>query len=66
MTNLANPLTLHSTPAEMRRPPPVLGQHSEEVLREYGFSPSEIDELINSGIVKGSRLQDDAKVKPAR
>jgi crotonobetainyl-CoA:carnitine CoA-transferase CaiB-like acyl-CoA transferase len=50
----------------MRRPPPVLGQHSEEVLREYGFSPSEIDELINSGIVKGSRLQDDAKVKPAR
>ena len=66
MTNLANPLTLHGTPAEMRRPPPVLGQHSEEVLREYGFSPSEIDELINTGIVKGLRLQDDPKVKPAR
>jgi formyl-CoA transferase len=50
----------------MRRPPPVLGEHSEEVLREYGFSPGEIGELISMGIVKGSRLQDDAMAKPAR
>ena len=66
MTNLANPLTLHGTPVEMRRPPPVLGQHSEEVLREYGFAASEIDELMSKGIVKGSRLKDVAVSKPAR
>ena len=45
---------------------PRNGQHSEEVLREYGFSPSEIGDLISMGIVKGSRLQDDAVAKPAR
>ena len=66
MTNLANPLTLHGTPVEMRRPPPVLGQHSEEVLHEYGFSAGEIDALMSKGIVKGSRLKDVAVAKPAR
>ena len=66
MTNLANPLTLHGTPVEMRRPPPVLGQHSEEVLRDHGFTASEIDELMSKGIVKGSRLTDVAVAKPVR
>ncbi|MEJ8827040.1 CoA transferase [Variovorax humicola] len=58
MTNLANPLNLHGTPVQMRRPPPVLGQHSEEVLREHGFSGSEIDALLSKGVVKGSRMDD--------
>lgn len=58
MTNLANPLNLHGTPAQIRRPPPVLGQHSEEVLREHGFSGSEIDALLRQGVIKGSRLED--------
>ena len=65
MTNIANPLTLHGTPVELRRPPPVLGQHSEEVLREYGFSANEIDALMSNGVVKGSRLKDVAVTQPA-
>jgi formyl-CoA transferase len=60
MTNIANPITLHGTPVEIRRPPPVLGQHSEEVLRDHGFSEAEIDSLKGRGVVRGSRL-DDAK-----
>jgi crotonobetainyl-CoA:carnitine CoA-transferase CaiB-like acyl-CoA transferase len=56
MTNLANPINLHSTPVEIRRPPPVLGQHSEEVLREHGYSVVEIDDLKTRGIIRGSRL----------
>ncbi len=66
MTNLANPLNLHGTPVEMRRPPPVLGQHSEEVLRDHGFSDSEIEALMSKGIVKGSRLNDVAPVLAAK
>ncbi|RZL51623.1 MAG: CoA transferase, partial [Variovorax sp.] len=58
MTNLANPVNLHATPAAIRRPPPVLGQHSEEILRDHGFSEDEIAELMRRGIVKGSRLDD--------
>jgi len=66
MTNIANPLTLHGTPVQVRRPPPVLGEHSEEVLLEYGFAASEIDELMREGIVKGSRLNDAVLAQPAR
>ena len=60
MTNLANPVNLHATPAEMRRPPPVLGEHTEEVLVQHGFSAGEVAELMAAGVVRGSRL--DAKV----
>ncbi|OGA72358.1 MAG: formyl-CoA transferase [Betaproteobacteria bacterium RIFCSPLOWO2_12_FULL_66_14] len=33
------------------RPPPVLGEHTEEVLRELGVSPQRIAELRASGVV---------------
>lgn len=61
MTNLANPLTMHATPAVVHRPPPVLGQHSEEVLAQHGFEPEEIAALIERGIVRGSRVAVEAK-----
>jgi len=55
MTNLANPINFHATPVSVRRPPPVLGQHSEEILGQFGFSPSEIASLLQQGTVRGSR-----------
>lgn len=60
MTNLANPLVMHATPAEVRRPPPLLGQHTEEVLRQHGFSAQEVLALMASGVVVGARLAKDA------
>ncbi|MBP0495085.1 CaiB/BaiF CoA transferase family protein [Pararoseomonas indoligenes] len=38
-------------PARPRRPPPRLGEHSRDVLGEFGFTPSEIDALIREGVV---------------
>ena len=37
--------------SRVRYGPPTLGEHSCEVLAEYGFSQSQIDTLLSSGVV---------------
>jgi crotonobetainyl-CoA:carnitine CoA-transferase CaiB-like acyl-CoA transferase len=46
---LGLPVKLSATPGEVARPAPLLGQHTREVLREYGFTSREIDDLIREG-----------------
>ena len=48
------PVKLSETPASIRRAAPLLGQHSEEVLRENGFTPEEVARLLSAGVVKAS------------
>jgi crotonobetainyl-CoA:carnitine CoA-transferase CaiB-like acyl-CoA transferase len=45
------PVNFLGTPAEIRRPAPLLGQHTAEVLGEFGYSPGEIRGLAQRGIV---------------
>jgi crotonobetainyl-CoA:carnitine CoA-transferase CaiB-like acyl-CoA transferase len=42
---LGIPVKLSETPGSIRRPAPLLGEHTEEVLREAGFSAEEIAAL---------------------
>ena len=43
---VANPVSFGATPVSYRRAPPLLGEHTEEVLREWlGYSASRIDTL---------------------
>ena len=42
---LGIPVKLSDTPGAIRRPAPLLGQHTEEILREAGFAASEIGAL---------------------
>ena len=42
---LGIPVKLSETPGSVRRPAPLLGQHTSEVLREAGFSDEEIAAL---------------------
>jgi formyl-CoA transferase len=51
LTNIANPVNFHGSPASYHRPPPLLGEHSEEVLREFGFSDTETRELMGANVV---------------
>jgi crotonobetainyl-CoA:carnitine CoA-transferase CaiB-like acyl-CoA transferase len=47
----ATPVKLHATPGTVRRRPPVLGEHTDEILNELGFSRAEIAVLKDSGAV---------------
>ncbi len=45
------PVKLAATPGRIAAPPPRLGQHTDEVLQELGFSGTEIAALAASGAV---------------
>jgi len=46
---IGSPMKFSATPVEYRRPPPLLGEHTEEVLRDVlGMSPEEIRALVQT------------------
>jgi len=48
---VASPLRLQDNPPVLLRPPPALGEHTDEVLAELGFDAQRIAALRSSGIV---------------
>jgi crotonobetainyl-CoA:carnitine CoA-transferase CaiB-like acyl-CoA transferase len=49
---IANPVRLSETPADYRLPPPVLGEHTEQVLKErLGMDDAKFNELRAKGVI---------------
>ncbi len=48
---VASPMKLSATPVQLRRPPPLLGQHTEEVLAELGLDDAQVQALRAEGVV---------------
>lgn len=48
---VAAPLNLSRTPLEIKRHAPLVGEHTEEVLNEFGFDTEEIKELRLNKII---------------
>jgi crotonobetainyl-CoA:carnitine CoA-transferase CaiB-like acyl-CoA transferase len=46
---LGLPIKLSATPGGVKRPAPMLGEHTREVLAEFGLSPAEIESLYACG-----------------
>ncbi|MET3375075.1 formyl-CoA transferase [Variovorax boronicumulans] len=51
ITGVASPLRLTATPPVLRRAPPALGQHTQEVLAEMGVDATRFEALRAAGVV---------------
>jgi CoA:oxalate CoA-transferase len=52
--SIRTPIGFSASPLKIKRPPPLLGQHTEEILFELGYTGEEIEHYKNSGAVKGA------------
>jgi len=48
---VANPIRLSESPVRYERPPPMIGQHTEEVLAEFGFDAARMAALREQGVI---------------
>ncbi|MBI4524968.1 MAG: CoA transferase [Deltaproteobacteria bacterium] len=48
---LGSAIDLSRTPPTLNLPPPMLGEHTEEILKEHGYDPAAIAGLRESGVI---------------
>jgi alpha-methylacyl-CoA racemase len=64
---LGFPVKLSGTPGRVRGPAPAFGEHTEEVLRDAGYSSEQVRELVEAGAAAGLAERErpaDARIGP--
>ncbi|EFW90098.1 crotonobetainyl-CoA:carnitine CoA-transferase /alpha-methylacyl-CoA racemase 1 [Haladaptatus paucihalophilus DX253] len=46
-----SPMHLSKTPTRVRAHPPLLGEHTEEILSEFGYTEADIERLSDEGVL---------------
>jgi crotonobetainyl-CoA:carnitine CoA-transferase CaiB-like acyl-CoA transferase len=59
------PVKFSATPGKVRTGAPLYGEHTREVLHEYGFTDAEIDALERDGAIVSARRSEAARDKVA-
>jgi len=52
LATVANPVRMSATPPDYRRPPPMLGEHTDALLDELGIHGAEAERLKKAGVVE--------------
>ena len=52
--SLGCPIHFSDTTTRITRPAPLLGEHTRELLREYGYTDAEIDALVADGVIEAA------------
>jgi formyl-CoA transferase len=49
---VAQPIKMSRSQSELKRPPPLLDQHTDEILTEAGYTPAEIAAFRQTGVIR--------------
>jgi crotonobetainyl-CoA:carnitine CoA-transferase CaiB-like acyl-CoA transferase len=66
MRAVRNPILLDHDGPDIARHSPMLGEHSEELLRELGYSPDAIRDLVATGVTRTAAEPEKREVRHAR
>lgn len=56
--SLVVPIRLSATPTSVRLPAPLLGQHTEPILLESGYTPAQVEHLLAVGVIEATSAED--------
>jgi formyl-CoA transferase len=63
---MGQPIAFGGTPTRDPGPPPTLGQHTDAVLRELGYTDAEIVGLVARGVCRRSHQPGTDREAPER
>src|SRR5215211_5467036 len=66
MRTVRNPVLLDHDGPGLERHSPMLGEHSEEILRELGYAPAAIGDLASSGVTRLATASQENSARHAR
>jgi crotonobetainyl-CoA:carnitine CoA-transferase CaiB-like acyl-CoA transferase len=61
---IGSPMKFSRTKVDYRLPPPRVGEHTEQILTEYGFSEQEIADLHELGAIDNAKFEIANPVRP--